>query len=1106
MKRMPGLPPTVFVILATVLAFGAFRALARPATRVTLVVGSADDNGPATLRQALLDAQPDDVITFDPNVFPPTTPMTITLANPLPGISQDGLALDASDAGVVVDGNAVGGEMVPGLDIEADGVTMRGLQIVGFSGYGIELHGQNNVIGGDPSLGDGPLGQSNLLSDNGQSGIGLFGAETLSNTVNGNLIGTDPTGQFAWGNQRDGVHINGAHHNLIAGNVIGGNQGAGIQICCTSDSAYNTVRDNLIGVGSDGQTPLPNFWKGIVISDGANGNTIGPGNVIANNSGGGIGIIRGFAPGNTILDNSIYDNQENGIALRNENLELVRVPAIAAFDLASGTASGVACPDCLVQIYSDEYDQGQVFEGQAVALLEDGRVLVQATMRYTDGASLKHAVPLTAQLVPSREGFAWAGPALTSQVGGDLVVRCPAGQEELAAMLLADAQSLYGPLTEHLGAPEGPVTIQVFQDVQAYQGALPLSAPAWVPVWTGPGESLRLLFQEKYSLEEQRYRLAQGLAEHLLAQMGLGPGWLRTGLASYEAGRLVPARGRAAAAAELPRVARAVRRGGGYPLEVFPVPSTLSPAEGEQAQAQANEAVRYLVEAHGWAAVLDLVREVGQGRSLEEAFPAALGQTVAAFDGAWREAVVRGYAAPDWVEVAQAFSGDAALAHVQALTVPEWHGRQAGSPGAGAAAAYIAQQFAALGLTPAGDDGTFFQQVPISYTVWTAAPRLILLDGDGRVLEEFPYRESFAALVGGGAGGGTVTGELVWVREADYAGMRLGGRIAVRRAEGPWSAEVARAIEHGAGGLILAEQVGTQFLAKDALPVTEPLSGTIPVVEVTLDGLKRLLESAGSSLAVASTSPPALPLGLEARLEVPLSPPAPAHTANVLGLLPGVDPGLGHEVVVVGAHYDHVGDDPEGLFCVAGASDPRGGPGCEVASGRKYPGANDDASGVAVLLEVARLWHEAGYRPARSVLFAAWGAQEPGEVGAAYYVAHPTLPLTDTVAMLQLDAVGGSHTGYYLEARGDRRREDEGQLLFFVEAAGPLVGERPDLQVALDRSDERPFRAAGIPSLLFTWRGADEQNLPAELADAVDPLRLRTAGRLVTLTLMMLAH
>jgi len=365
---MPSITLAVFVTLVSLSTLSALRSRATPATPAVLVVSSAADSGPGTLRQALLNAQAGDTIVFDPGVFSPTTPATISLASPLPGITQDGLSLDASDAGVILDGSAAGGSMTPGLGINASGVAVRGLQIVRFSGYGIELHGQHNIIGGNPGLGGGPLGQGNLLSGNGQSGIGLFGTETFSNTVTGNLIGTDPAGLVAWGNQRDGVHINGAHHNLIAGNVISGNQGAGVQICCTPDSACNTVRDNLIGVGSDGQTPVPNAWRGIVISDGANHNTIGPGNVIANtSSGGGIGVVGRLAPGNTILGNSIYDNQESGITLWNENMELVHVPAIAAFDLATGLVSGVACPNCLVQIYSDEDNEGRVFEGQVAA-------------------------------------------------------------------------------------------------------------------------------------------------------------------------------------------------------------------------------------------------------------------------------------------------------------------------------------------------------------------------------------------------------------------------------------------------------------------------------------------------------------------------------------------------------------------------------------------------------------------------------------------------------------------------------------------------------------------------------------------------------------------
>jgi hypothetical protein len=335
-------------------------------TPLPIVVTSAEDSGPSSLRQALSDAQPGDTITFDPAVFPPTSPVTVSLSSSLPAIGQSYLTIDASDAGVILDGSAVGGEMSPGLDIRADGAIVRGMQIVSFSGCGIELRGQGNTIGGDRQIGSGPLGQGNLLSDN-NSGVCLF-EEAESNTVRGNLIGVDRAGMSAWGSQGDGVQINGGQHNLIEENVISSQRKSGISVCCSPNGAYNTIKNNLIGVGSDGQTPIPNADTGVTLADGANHNIIGPGNVIANTSGSfGISVARGSSPGNTILGNSIHGNLGSGISLWNENMDLVLVPAIATFDLAAGLLTGVACPNCLVQIYSDEDNEGRVFEGQVTA-------------------------------------------------------------------------------------------------------------------------------------------------------------------------------------------------------------------------------------------------------------------------------------------------------------------------------------------------------------------------------------------------------------------------------------------------------------------------------------------------------------------------------------------------------------------------------------------------------------------------------------------------------------------------------------------------------------------------------------------------------------------
>jgi hypothetical protein len=315
-------------------------------------------------------------------------------------------------------------------------------------------------------------------------------------------------------------------------------------------------------------------------------------------------------------------------------------------------------------------------------------------------------------------------------------------------------------------------------------------------------------------------------------------------------------------------------------------------------------------------------------------------------------------------------------------------------------------------------------------------------------LENFAYRHDFLALVSETGSGGIAEGELVWIRDGDYEGMELAGKIALRSSSGAMDTEVARAVEHGASGLIL---VGAkELLAKT--PLGSLPESTIPVAELTREGYNKLLEMAGHTQASLNSPPPALPLGLKARMEVPLSPPETVETANVLGLLPGSDPILGQEVIIIGAHYDHVGDDPRG---------------------RRYAGANDDASGVGVLLEIARLWHQLGYYPQRSVLFAAWGAQEPGQLGSSYYVEHPVLPLEKTVAMLQLDAVGGG-SGYYLEARGDW--EQDGLLLFSMMATEDSVDGRLAIRGQSEESDHVPFHEAGLPTLLVTWRGASENN------------------------------
>jgi cysteine-rich repeat protein len=173
---------------------------------------------------------------------------------------------------------------------------------------------------------------------------------------------------------------------------------------------------------------------------------------------------------------------------------------------------------------------------------------------------------------------------------------------------------------------------------------------------------------------------------------------------------------------------------------------------------------------------------------------------------------------------------------------------------------------------------------------------------------------------------------------------------------------------------------------------------------------------------------------------------------NILARIPGSDPTL-HEVVVVGAHYDHLG-----------VTFPGG-------NTRTAHGATDNAGGVAAVLAIGRVLARLPTLPRRSVILALWDAEELGLLGSAAYVAHPVVPLADTVAYVNFDSVGAS------PLRGWRRRtlligldatqELGGQLASLV-AGDPLALTVLGIEDISGRSDHENFRRHGVHTLFFT--------------------------------------
>jgi Zn-dependent M28 family amino/carboxypeptidase len=155
------------------------------------------------------------------------------------------------------------------------------------------------------------------------------------------------------------------------------------------------------------------------------------------------------------------------------------------------------------------------------------------------------------------------------------------------------------------------------------------------------------------------------------------------------------------------------------------------------------------------------------------------------------------------------------------------------------------------------------------------------------------------------------------------------------------------------------------------------------------------------------------------------------------------------------------------------------------------------------MLGLIRLWQDSGYEPKRTILFAAWGAQEFGQLGSLKYKMTPTFPLSQTLSMIQLDGLGGGE-GFYAGIQGNAY-SDAFPMHYAVLAAGHL-GEEIILTDLIAESDHLVFYEVGIPVLLFNWRLADENNLPDEFAKGVNPERLTSAGTLAAMTIMMLAQ
>jgi hypothetical protein len=459
------------------------------------------------------------------------------------------------------------------------------------------------------------------------------------------------------------------------------------------------------------------------------------------------------------------------------------------------------------------------------------------------------------------------------------------------------------------------------------------------------------------------------------------------------------------------------------------------------------------------------------------------------------------------------------LEWVRDLASPAMDGRASGTPGADRAAQYLADHMKRLGLRPGGDGGSYLQRFSVLTRVRLGPDSAVAVSVPGAPPRAFALGAEFLPFTF--SDDGDLGGEAIFagygitappLQYDDYAGLDVRGKIVLvmtgepreRDPRGPFRQaehfhytelrhKVLNAREHGAAGIVVVESPAHAEDRPRPLRGTSPAWGLVAVSAARAVG-DALLAPAGLSLAALhadidrALAPRSRPLaGVSVRLRVSLVRER-GDTANVVGLLPGTDPVLRDEAVVLGAHYDHLGRGS------AVSLDP-------THADAIHPGADDNASGTAAVLGLAEAFARGG-GTRRSLVFALFSGEEVGLLGSTHYVRQPPVPIERTVAMVNFDMVG--------RMRDDRLHVmgvDTGQgLRALVEQVAAGLGVQLSLRVdGVGPSDHTAFLGRERPVLFFFTGTHGDYHRPSDTWDKIDPTGMRKVAALAFRTVRALA-
>ncbi|HEY6343427.1 MAG TPA: M28 family peptidase [Bryobacteraceae bacterium] len=439
-------------------------------------------------------------------------------------------------------------------------------------------------------------------------------------------------------------------------------------------------------------------------------------------------------------------------------------------------------------------------------------------------------------------------------------------------------------------------------------------------------------------------------------------------------------------------------------------------------------------------------------------------------------------------------------AHVAYLASPELKGRYTGSPELEKAATYIANQFKSFGLRPAGGKD-YEQPFTVTINAHLGGDNRLRMDDAGKKSELIsgrdyvPFSFSASGKLSSGvvfAGYGITAADLHY---DDYAGLDVRDKIVLILRHEPqefdeksvfdgkeltshsvFAMKASNAKLHGARGVILVNDMAAHSVESDKLlefgKATGPTDSGIVFVQVKEEQAQAWLKAEGRDLREIEAGidkdlqPRSFALSkLKVDLDVDVR-----HDSKTVHNVAAYWPGETNEYVVIGAHYDHLGLGDEHSLAPS-------------QIGTIHPGADDNASGTAGVIELAR-WFSQEPKQKRGILFLTFAGEEEGLLGSEYYVNHPILPLKDAVAMINMDMIGRIRDGkVYVNGEGTGST-----LAKIIGEVKPPDGLHLDFSENLGYggSDHMSFMLKQVPVIFFFSGLHGDYHKPSDTPDKID--------------------